>query len=1128
MKIYDGIIYDIIFTFKLYFQKLFFAVVFVIIGLQSLFSQPQNFELKQISEEHGLPGATVRAIFQDSKFILWFGIESVGLCRYDGVSFTLYSNNNKDSSSLGNNFVNSICEDKDENLWIGTDEGLFRFNRNSEKFTAYLIKNEQQQLGKQIYTTKISPGGEVWIGTNKGVNIYDRKNDRFIRLPQLENGKELNYQVNSICFDNDKNVWLGTSEGLLKLPNGNRDSRYWVNISKQSLMFSNTQIKDLCFDKQNMLWMITSFGCVKYDPNHRRFYELKELNHQAFTSLFVIPVAIMCDSKGLLWIGAEGLVVVDPKNNSFNIYKKNHDDPNGLKSNDIRAIYEDKSGLIWIGTKFEGLQIYNYRKELFPRWKNQIENNHKGLNDKNVDAICEDSNQKLYIGTSEGGLNVFDRKTGLFTFYTHDKKNPASISENHIYVMMADHNDDIWIGTPNYLERFDTRRKIFAHYPIKGIWSIYEDSKRNLWVGRRPGLFLFDKIKHTFNAFHDPSHVFPEKNDLEIYKLYEDKDGNLWIGTYRDGVFKYDMKTGKIIQFRNNPVDSTSLSNDRIRSIYEDSKGRLWIGTRLQGLNYFDRSTQTFTRYTMNNGLPSNSIYCILEDNAGHLWLATHNGISKFNPESKTFENYDKDYGLQDNVFIATAYCKSRSGELIFGGYNGFNMFFPDKIKKEVYFSPLIITSIKTFDQTIYRDLSNSVDIVLAHNKNYLSFSFALFDYYNPLKNKYQYKMENMDKAWITCGNRHYVSYSNLAPGVYKFSVMAENAYGVWNKKSLSVTIKIRPPWWKTWWFKSLVLIIFMLSIYLAYHLRLESYQLKQKELSILVKKRTQEISQANEILLERQTRIEEYAEELRTHTENLQGANDLLISKQKLIETQTQQLNDTNQQLAILNSTKDRFFAIIAHDLRNPFHTVSGFTELLINDYKKLPAEKIERFLKLIYASSTSGNNLLENLLQWSRSQTGRISYDPITLNISAVADETINFLEGDAIRKNIKICSSIDQEIMVFADENMIKTIFRNLISNAIKFTPENGSVTITSASDDSQVEITVADTGVGVPQEYITRLFRIDTPVSTRGTSNETGTGLGLILCKEFVEKHHGKIWVESEEGTGSMFKFTLPWV
>jgi signal transduction histidine kinase len=410
--------------------------------------------------------------------------------------------------------------------------------------------------------------------------------------------------------------------------------------------------------------------------------------------------------------------------------------------------------------------------------------------------------------------------------------------------------------------------------------------------------------------------------------------------------------------------------------------------------------------------------------------------------------------------------------------------------------------------------------IILPHKVNIFAIEFAALDFTNPEKNNYAYKIEGFDNQWQNTGAKNRTAtYTNLDAGKYTFRVKASNNNGIWNEEGTSINIIILPPWWKTWWFKILILILLILSIYTAFYLRVALYQKKQKELSILVKQRTQEISQANDILLERQTRIEEYAE-------NLREANELLIDKQQLIETQAEQLKDTNQQLSVLNSTKDRFFSIIAHDLRNPFHTVSGFAEILIKDYRTLPPEKIERFLNLIYNSSTSGNNLLENLLQWSRSQTGRIDYEPVKLDLLTIAEETINLLEGDILRKNIAIRQLIGSNITVFADENMLKTIFRNLVSNAIKFSHENGSITLKSAVIDQQIEVTVADTGIGIPPENLSLLFRIDTTVTTKGTANETGTGLGLILCKEFVEKHNGKIWVESEVGKGSEFKFILP--
>ncbi len=313
----------------------------------------------------------------------------------------------------------------------------------------------------------------------------------------------------------------------------------------------------------------------------------------------------------------------------------------------------------------------------------------------------------------------------------------------------------------------------------------------------------------------------------------------------------------------------------------------------------------------------------------------------------------------------------------------------------------------------------------------------------------------------------------------------------------------------------------------------LKNYNIVLSEANVLLEERQQQIEEqsdelkaTNEKLIEHQARIEQQAEELRSHSENLKDINDLLVEKQQLILKQSEQLKATNEELSLLNVTKDRFFSIIAHDLRNPFNVVSGFSEILLNKFDKLTPEKIHKFHEMIYTSSTNGNSLLENLLQWSRSQTGRIAFEPSRLNLLATAEETIKLLEGDAARKQISLKQSIDPNLVVNADENMIKTIFRNLISNAIKFTPENGTITLKSQIDDQMVIVSIADTGMGIPAKTISKLFRVDTIVTTKGTLKETGTGLGLLLCKDFVERHNGTIWVKSEENKGSCFYFTIP--
>jgi signal transduction histidine kinase len=379
--------------------------------------------------------------------------------------------------------------------------------------------------------------------------------------------------------------------------------------------------------------------------------------------------------------------------------------------------------------------------------------------------------------------------------------------------------------------------------------------------------------------------------------------------------------------------------------------------------------------------------------------------------------------------------------------------------------------------------------------------------------------MKGFDKNWNYVGNKREATYTNLNPGNYIFYVKASNNDGVWNDKATSINIIIKPPWWQTLLFKVVIIMTLVFSALIFYHIKVAAYETKQKELTIVVQQRTLEISQANKILTQRQTRIEEYAE-------NLEKSNELLTIKQNLIEKQANQLKHTNQQLSESNLTKDRFFSIIAHDIRNPFHVIRGFADILINDYRILPFEKIDRFLHLIYTSSSNGINLVDNLLQWSHAQTGHIAFDPANIKLAAVAQETVNLLEGNAHQKNIKIQQFIGEDIIVHADENMLNAIFRNLVSNAIKFTPENGNVTLKSTVSGQQVEVTIADSGLGIAPANQALLFNIVTNKSTKGTSNEPGTGLGLVLCKEFIDLHNGKIWVESVEGKGSKFKFTLP--
>jgi signal transduction histidine kinase/ligand-binding sensor domain-containing protein len=839
------------------------------------------------------------------------------------------------------------------------------------------------------------------------------------------------------------------------------------------------------------------------------------------------------------------------KTGSEYIYRQDMLDQWSINDEVVFCLNGDDQDILWVGTYGGGVNKADLKQKKFRLYQHSTLDKNTII-DNSIRAICEDTQGNLWVGTNNKGLTKFNRKQNrCIHFQPNPRDTINSLINGQIRKIYCDKYGYIWIGTKEGLDRFDPKSNKFWHYVLNSrrsipnsiVFWITEDYSGQLWIGTFNGIARYDRKHDKFFAYKTGEII---KKQQRIRVILNETKNKFWLATDGGGLMQVaysntgiEDKLSLLAQYQNLPQNSNSLSDDKIYSMVKDEMGYLWLGTG-SGLDRFDPVKKNFIHFNKKNGLPDELIMGILSDNHGNIWISHKRGLTKLNLKTFKLRNYSQSDGLQDNEFSEDAYFKNdHTGELFFGGINGINAFFPDSIKDNPYIPRIVFTSLKISNTEVSinqpvngrvilnKPLYMTQCISLTYQDKSITLEFAALHYSNPGKNKYAYKLEGFDKDWIyTDASLRIATYSNLEPRTYVFKVKGSNNDGLWNPKPAELKIIVVPPWWKTWWFKIIIILVFILSVYIAFYLRVALYRKKEKELSILVRNRTREISQANEILLERQTRIEEYAEELRAHTDNLEEANDLLRDNQKLIETQAEQLNNTNQQLAILNSTKDRFFAIIAHDLRNPFHTVSGFTEILINDYKNLPSEKIERYLNLIYTSSANGNNLLENLLQWSRSQTGRITFDPARLNLSAIADETVNLLEGNALRKNIRINSLVDQNIIVFADEHMLKTICRNLVSNAIKFTLENGTITIKSVLTNAEVEITVADTGVGIPPENIPKLFQINTTITTKGTLSESGTGLGLILCKEFVEKHNGTIWVESEINKGSEFKFTLP--
>ncbi|MCI0691977.1 histidine kinase, partial [candidate division KSB1 bacterium] len=802
-----------------------------------LLAQKDNLKFERISLEQGLSQNTIYCILQDRKGFMWFGTQD-GLNKFDGYDFKVYKHDPQDPNSLSNNVVRTIYEDRAGTLWIGTNGGgLNKLDGEKDSFTHYRHDpNDANSLSDNYVLSicEVSRHGRrtLWIGTRYGgLNQFEMETGRFTRYQNDPNdaGSLSDNYVISIYEDSlhgGSTLWIGTYGGGLNkliLEESNRErgvfNRYQYD-STASDDLGHKQIRVIYEDRAGTLWLGTGGGLDKLD---RRDGTVTHYHHDSNdpASLSASAVWSIFESRqgrdGLLWIGTgNGLNQFDRAAEKFYRYHHDPNDPNSLSDNYIRSICEDRSGMLWIGTWNGGINKLDRRRGMFTHYRN-IPNDPNSLSHNNVRAIYEDARDggnTLWIGTRGGGLNKFDRQKQAFTHYKDYPNDPNGLSHNYVWSIYEDRAGNFWISTyGDGLKRFERKKERFTHYrhdpadpnslSRNSVTPIYEDRSGMLWIGTDVGgLNIFDREKETFKHYkHDANDSTSLSHD-NIWSIFEDRSGVLWIGTDGGGLNRFDREKEVFKHYKNEPDNPQSVSNNHVFCIHEDSRsaGTLWLGTWGGGLNKFDTATEKFVHYTEKDGLPNDVIYGILEDDHGNLWLSTNKGISRFNIQTETFKNYNTHDGLQSYEFNAGAYHKSKSGEMFFGGINGFNAFYPDEVKDNAYIPPIVITAFKKFDQIAKRDIAATDEIALSYKDKYLTFEFVALDYTNPEKNQYAYIMEGFDETWIDAGTRRFVSYTNLDPGNYVFKVKGSNNDGVWNEDGVAVKITITPPPWKTWW----------------------------------------------------------------------------------------------------------------------------------------------------------------------------------------------------------------------------------------------------------------------------------------------------------------------------------------
>ncbi|MDA3891492.1 MAG: response regulator [Salinivirgaceae bacterium] len=1152
-------------------KNLTFKLILILVLLmvaQHTICKSDNLFFEKRSIQNGLSNSTVYCIYQDETGYMWFGTND-GLNRYDGYEFVTYRYNYNDPFSISGDQVTSITGDEEGNLWMGVwDGGLNFFDRKTERFYSYKNDpNDSLSISHNIvWKVYFDSGNQLWIGTlGGGLNKFIPESNNFKRFkydPNNNKSISSNY-ISTIIEDKNYNLWIGTEDNGLNLfyETENLFVRYFHDSSDNNSLAGN-HINSLYEDEQQRIWVGTqNEGFSILMPDDKTFINNKSKIKSS--KLNCNKIRAFCqDRNNTIWIGTDGGGINILNTDNDKIYKLVNELQNQkpLSSNVVFDIYKSRDSIIWIGTFQGGIIIYDKKKNKFQPF-NTVNTKGYGISHKTVMSIYEDSEGFIWFGTDGGGLNKFNPNDNTFKYYQHNPLVKSTISGNTIKSIIEDADGNLWIGTHsnglNLLNKNTGKFERFSHDPAdtnslshNDVWDLLITDDNNLWVATLSGgLNLLNRETMTFKHYRAKS----SPNSLccdNIFSMIEDKKkGGLWIGT-RNGLSYFNIKKQYFKNYYHNKNVSGSLSNDEVNVVYQDSKGDIWIGTKHGGINLYVSEKDEFISFTIEDGLISNNIVGILEDNEHNLWISTNRGISVFNPASKLVSNYTIDDGLQSNEFLNASACKRKNGELVFGGINGFNIINPKEVKNNEYVPNVIINKllisnkevkIGEVNSPLKKAISLTSEISLKHFQSVITFEFTALNFTNSSKNQYAYSLEGFDPdtmGWNYIGNRRMVTFTNLNPGTYTLMVKASNNDGVWNSKPTILKITILPPYWETWWFKGAILFFIIGLLITLYLLRINQIKNQKKELEKQVYKRTHELMIANAELKERQAEIYSQKEEIEQQSEVLIEEKELvdkqnieLIKKQNEILKQNIEIKRMSDIIHRADMEKIKLFANISHEIRTPLTLILGPVERMLSLLNF--DDKFHNQLQRIHNNALRLKNLINKILDFNKSENqSSISFSKydIVVVIKNIASSFFDL----AAQKNIafNVVAKTDSLEVYFDYEKFDKIIF-NLLSNAFKFTANNGSISIIvdliidkTDLPNEYVGVKISDSGIGIPSADLERIFERFYQSKHPQNNSIEGTGIGLSIAKNFTELHYGRIFAESEERKGSCFTVLLP--
>lgn len=1073
---------------------------------------PADEVFVKFSTDDGLSQNTVQVIHQDRLGFMWFGTEH-GLNKFDGYQFKVYQFNSSDTTSFSDNIIRTINEDSNGRLWVGTAAGgLYLYDRFGDSFQHCRHKPFSKDVIESVYCMAEDAAGRIWIGSQNGLELFDPEKQTFSLYPHWSHLTKTfdSVAISALVFQGADTLWIGTANhGLWRLQVSSGERRIFQYESGPPNGISHNRISDMVMDSRGRLWLATYGGGLNLF-DQQRWYAFKGVEPFGISDDNLFKVFL--DSEENLFIGAEreGLYIINlkefqPLQPKFEHISQDKNNAKGLGSNNIRAVYKDRQNNLWIGFFKGGLQLRAASRKRFEHFNSEM-NNPNSLSNNLVNDIFEDSRGRIWIGTDGGGLNLFDPLTKRFTTYRNDPTRIGTLVHNHVLSIIENSDGRLWIGTWGGLALFDPQTGActsFAHPLAKSpslnnIFHLFADSRGMIWIGTYHGLEIFNPRTKQFKVISSPDSGKSSLTSNWVLTGTQDKSGNIWIGT-RQGLnllrkSDWDQSRHHFSHYLHEEYDPQNPRAKVVQTVFETSRGQLYAGA-LEGLYLYSAERDTFELVNTADDAIIRGVFRMLEDDEGSLWISTMSGLYKLD-SSGSLMRFAKSDGLQSDEFASGA-CKSSTGQLYFGGVNGFNRFDPREIIRNETPPPVVLTNILIFNkavplQTMITAKVSKPDrtfppIIIRPEQNAVTLEFAALDYANPYKIKYAYKIDGVDADWIyTDASHRMAAYRNLAGGTYTFHVRAANGDGVWNNDGLHLQLRVIPPFWKSNW----ALLLYVLSA-----------------AAILLLLRSVIVAKTH------------YDAELK------------------------------------LDQMKLNFFINISHEFRTPLTLILGPVAKILEVDEPLPEGRRRFYQSIISRNAKRLHHLVNQVMDLQKLGKGGLELERAWLDIRQFVQnivESFSYLTESRQIKLVFTCKN--QEIKAFLDADKLEKILYNLISNALDYTPAFGQVSLDVIRYNSfgeyvaqngflkhrpvhvlppqfrqaseVLEIIVGDTGKGISPNHLPHIFDLFYRGDQETTLGRPGTGIGLALSRHLAELHGGLLVAASEVGKGSTFTLLIP--